>query len=95
MEYITEQTKFLPIPPPLSFSNTQLFFYILIHNVPWYLTLTFTNSVLLFHTDRVKGSTQNVFAQKCYFGQREKRASKICCLAQRNATFILHCTVFE
>ena len=46
-------------------------------------------SVMVFATNFI------LCKERCYFGQREKRASKICCPSQRNATFILHCMVFD
>ena len=47
-------------------------------------------------TVRGKGSTQNVFAPKLLaLRKEERRASKIFYPTQRNATFILVCTVFD
>ena len=38
----------------------------------------------------------DVFAKKLFSVRKEERkASKICCPTQRNATFILVCTVFD
>ena len=50
MEYISDQTKFLPYPSPQpTFQALPQLFYILKINFPSYLTLTFTNRVVLFH----------------------------------------------
>ena len=47
-------------------------------------------------TVRGKGSTQNVLAPNYVTVRKEeKRASEICCPTQRNATFILVCTIFD
>ena len=47
-------------------------------------------------TVRGKGSTQNVLAPNYVTVQKEeKRASEICCSTQKNATFILVCTIFD
>ena len=49
VEHISDQPKFLP---PIQFSTfwvPKLFYYILKHNVPSYLTLTLTTRVLLFY----------------------------------------------
>ena len=43
-----------------------------------------------------KELTQNVLALNyAKVRKEEKRASEICCHTQRNATFILMCTIFD
>ena len=77
--------NFYPIPPPITFSALKLFFYILKHNVPSFLTVTFTNGVLLFYFhvkkpdsfDTVNRKWLNFFWRACicpksFFAQREQ-----------------------
>ena len=50
MEYISDKLNSYPPHIQLStFQPPKLFFYMLEHNVPLYLTLKFTNCVLLFY----------------------------------------------
>ena len=47
-------------------------------------------------TVRGKESTQNVLAPHYVTVRKEeKRVSEICCPTQKNATFILVCTIFD
>ena len=97
MEYISEQHKF----PTLSLPSTHILSTqsIFLHAQK---QCSFVNTwKQLF---RGKGSTQNVFASyllsplppsNLFVHKEERRASEICCPTQRNATFILYCTVFD
>ena len=54
MEYISDLAKVLNPPHPCQV--LKLLFYILKHNVPLYLTLTFTTSILLMKTNNLRAS---------------------------------------
>ena len=79
------QTKFLPFPSPSpTFRAPKLFFYVLKRNVPLYLILTFPNHILL------------LYLPKNDIVRKERREQVIFVApSQRNATFILHCMVFD
>ena len=49
MEYISDQTEFLPPHPIFHIMSAQTILLMLKHNVPLYLTLTFTNRLFLFY----------------------------------------------